>query len=118
MATHPQELARESEPSRDDQLQLYAKFFQGLANPVRLAIVEALLDGEKNVTELVEITQSPQGRVSSHLACLKWCGYVTTRQEGRRVYYQISDSRVRSLLENAHAIVADNAKRILACTRI
>ncbi|MCL6445010.1 MAG: ArsR family transcriptional regulator, partial [Alicyclobacillus sp.] len=41
---------------------MYAKFFHGLSNPTRLRIVEILLDGEKNVSQLVEATGSTQSQ--------------------------------------------------------
>lgn len=92
-----------------------AKFFRGLGDPTRLRIVELLLDGEKNVSELVELIGSPQGRISSHLSCLKWCGYVGSRSEGRYNYYYIADERIRTILELAHQMVYQNAEAILAC---
>lgn len=97
---------------------LTGKFFRALGDPTRLRILEAVMDEEKNVSELVEITGSPQGRVSSHLACLRWCGYVTTRQEGRNVYYRVTDQRVRKLIGMASQLVQDNMDRIRACTII
>lgn len=100
------------------QSELYAKFFHGLSNPTRYRITELLLEGEKSVGELVTSLKTGQSQISNQLACLKWCGYVTSRQEGKFVYYQISDDRVRQLLELARAIVADNAAHISACTRM
>ena len=97
---------------------LTAKFFRALGDPTRLRLLEAVMDEEKNVTALVEMTGSPQGRVSSHLACLRWCGYVTTRQEGRNVYYRVTDPRVRKLIEMASQLVRDNMERIRECTII
>ncbi len=93
-----------------------AKFFRALGDPTRLRILEAVMEREKNVSQLVELTGAPQGRVSSHLACLRWCGYVTTRREGRRVYYRVADPRVRRLVTLASQLVADNMQRIRQCT--
>ncbi|GGI96468.1 transcriptional regulator [Alicyclobacillus cellulosilyticus] len=98
--------------------EIHAKFFHGLANPTRLKMVELLLQGEKTVSQLVEETGASQSQVSNQLACLKWCGYVTSRQEGRFVWYKVSDERIRMLLELARAIVADHADRIRTCTRL
>lgn len=117
MATVEQMTAPFVLPSLADEV-LLAKFFRALGDPTRLAILEAVMDQEKHVTALVELTGAPQGRVSSHLACLRWCGYVTTRQEGRRVYYRVTDRRVRRLLEVARELVADNCERIRSCTII
>jgi len=101
-----------------EQLQLGAKFFRGLGDPTRLKILALLLERERHVTELVDLLQVPQGRVSSHLACLSWCGYVTTIRQGRNRYYRVADKRVRKILELAREMVADNAERLWACTRI
>jgi DNA-binding transcriptional ArsR family regulator len=97
---------------------LTAKFFRALGDPTRLRILQAVMHGEKNVSELVEITGSLQGRVSSHLACLRWCGYVTTRRDGRNVYYRVTDPRVRKLVELAAQVVRDHVERIRTCTII
>ena len=100
------------------QLQLMAKFFRGVGDPTRLKILELLLERERSVTELVDILQVPQGRVSSHLACLSWCGYVTAARQSRNRYYRVNDKRVRKILDLARDMVADNAEHIWACTRI
>lgn len=107
-------------PNREDrQWELHAKFFDGLANPTRLKIVELLLErGELNVGEIIEAVQMSQGQVSNQLACLKWCGYVASRGEGKFVYYRVTDSRIRNLINLARSIVADNAEHIRACTRM
>jgi DNA-binding transcriptional ArsR family regulator len=93
---------------------LTAKFFRGLGDPTRVKILHLLLDGDKNVGELVEMVGSPQGRVSSHLACLRWCGYVISYRDGKNVYYTLADPRVKDLLEMARLILTDNAERIIA----
>ena len=100
------------------QLQLEAKFFRGLGDPTRLKILELVLERERTVTELVEALGVPQGRVSSHLACLSWCGYVTASRKGRHRYYRAADKRVRRILALARDMVSDNAEHLWACTRI
>jgi len=92
-----------------------AKFFRGIGDPTRIKILQLLLEGDKNVGELVELLGSPQGRVSSHLACLRWCGYAVSYREGKNVYYTIADPRVKDILELGQQILADNAERVLAC---
>jgi DNA-binding transcriptional ArsR family regulator len=103
-----------TEPARQRATML-ARFFRGLDEPLRVLILELLLTGEKSVGELVEATGSPQGRVSTHLGCLRWCGYVVTRREGRKVYYRLADDRVRALLRIAQELMADHAQALLAC---
>ncbi len=99
-------------------LELSAKFFRGLGDPTRLKILELLLDGEKNVSDLVRCLGIQQGRVSNHLACLKWCGYVTTTSKGRYTVYCIADKRVKHILQLSREMVAKNAEHLWACTRI
>lgn len=108
------------EPDLTEQRQeITAKFFHGLSDLTRLRIVELLLDeGEQNVSDLVAALGQSQGRISNHLACLRWCGYVDSRREGKFVYYRVSDPRVRQLIGLAHTMIADNAAAILSCTRI
>ncbi len=92
---------------------LAAKFFRGLGDATRVKILRILLEeGDKNVTELVELLGSPQGRVSSHLACLRGCGYAMSYRKGKNVY---RDPRVRDILHLAQQILSDNAQRVLAC---
>ncbi len=100
------------------QTEIYAKFFHGLSNPTRLKIVQALLDSELNVSQLVELIGASQSQVSNQLACLKWCGYVSSRQAGKYILYRILDERVRVMVQLAKAIVADNAEHIQCCTRM
>jgi DNA-binding transcriptional ArsR family regulator len=100
------------------RLAVTAKFFHGLSDLTRLRIVELLLEGEKNVSELVSILGQPQSRVSNHLACLRWCGYVDSRREGKFVYYRVADPRVRQLVALARSVIADNAAAVLSCTRM
>jgi len=57
----------------------------------------------------------PQPMVSHHLACLRWCGFVTTRRQRRVVHYQPADPRVAAMLGLAHGLLDDHAA---ACCRI
>ncbi|TAM89332.1 transcriptional regulator [bacterium] len=108
-----------AEGARDDVADLvYAKFMSGFADPTRLRIIRYLLDGPRAVGEIVAYLGMSQSRVSNHLACLRWCGYVDTERRGRTVLYRLTDRRIRKILELATAVVADNASHIAACTRL
>jgi DNA-binding transcriptional ArsR family regulator len=91
------------------------RFFKGFTNPGRLRIIEALRRGERSVGELVRETGLPQAQVSNALTCLKWCGFVRARQEGRRIYYTIADSAVYRILELADVMVAAQATQLYSC---
>ena len=98
--------------------EILMKFFRGLADATRLRIVEALLEKERNVSELIKLMGIPQANISNHLACLKWCGYITSRKEGTSIYYQITDERVKEIVALAREIIADHAENLYSCTRI
>ncbi len=98
---------------------LVAKYFRGLGDRTRLRILELLRDeGELSVGELVERLGEPQPKVSNHLACLRWCGFIAARREHRTVYNRIADKRVLKMLDLALALLADNAEHVAACCRI
>ena len=106
-------------PAAPVETDLVAKYFRGLGEPTRLRILELLRDeGELSVGELVERLGVPQPKVSNHLACLRWCGFIEARREHRTVYNRIADKRVVKMLELAHALLADNAEHVEACCRI
>lgn len=98
--------------------ELMAKFFHGLSNPTRLKIVSALVNDKKNVSELVRELGIKQSQISNQLVCLKWCGYVSATKEGRFIYYQVTDDRIKEMVALARQIVSDNAEHISCCTRM
>jgi DNA-binding transcriptional ArsR family regulator len=102
---------------QDLSLSLKAKLFRGFADPSRLAILEALRAGEKTVSEVVETTGLSQPNTSGHLACLKDCGLVTSRQQGRSVYYGLADPRIEDVLRGVEGILSEVGARVYACTR-
>jgi len=95
-----------------------ARFFRALGDPTRLAIIRLVLVRPRSVSELIAELGVPQSRVSNHLACLRWCGFVTTERRGRQVIYSISDARLRRLLELASEMARDNHENLTATTRL
>ncbi len=95
--------------------EVLATFFQGLADPTRVRILELLAERPRTVSELQAELGLAQGRVSSHLACLRWCGYVVGTVDGRFNRYQLVDPRVRDIVVAAEAIVRDNEQRLTSC---
>jgi ArsR family transcriptional regulator, cadmium/lead-responsive transcriptional repressor len=117
MGTYPYpdvKIGRESE-----EMCLLAQFFNGFANSTRLSILLLLArQGETKVGELVNELGAPQPRVSDHLRCLAWCGYVKVRREGRNAYYSIADDRVLEMLNLGEALLRDNLEHVEACVTI
>jgi DNA-binding transcriptional ArsR family regulator len=70
-----------------------ARFFQALGDPTRLALLEELRGGARNVGALVAALGCPQPKVSRHLRALREAGLVRDRREGRNVVYVLAASR-------------------------
>ncbi|MDP8931083.1 MAG: metalloregulator ArsR/SmtB family transcription factor [Actinomycetota bacterium] len=92
-------------PGVVDEVGVAAKLFRGLADPTRLAILLALLEGEQRVTDLVARLGCSQANVSGHLACLKECGLVADRPQGRAVFYRAAHAEVIDLLGAAEGLL-------------
>ncbi|MGH2922972.1 MAG: ArsR/SmtB family transcription factor [Solirubrobacterales bacterium] len=100
------------------EAELLGKYFRVLADPTRVRILDALdADGELSVGELVELLDVAQPSISNHLACLRWCGFVTARREHRTVYNRIADRRVSRLVALARSLLEGNAEHVAACRR-
>lgn len=98
-------------------LPIKAKLFRGLADPSRLAVLEALRDGPRCVSDVVAATGLSQPNASAHLACLHDCGLVARERRGRFVYYALTDKRVVKVLEEAEAILREVGAAVFRCTR-
>ena len=106
-------------PDRPTEPELVGKYFRALGDPTRVRILALLGEhGELSVNQLVERLDQPQPKVSNHLACLRWCGFVHTRREHPTVHYRVADERVTELLALARALLADNAQHVAACRQI
>ena len=111
-----EEFAEVNVGRESEDMCLLARFFNGFANSTRLSILLLLArQGETKVGELVSELGAPQPRVSDHLRCLAWCGYVKVRREGRTAYYSVSDDRVLEMLRLGEAMLRDNLEHVEAC---
>ena len=95
-----------------------ARFFRVLGDPTRVRLIQALEGGERSVSELVVEVGQRQPRVSAHLACLRHCGFVDYRRQGREVIYRLSLGGLRTLIENAAEIMVPLSERLATCSRI
>lgn len=69
-----------------------------LSNPHRLALLDTILSGERSVDQLAEAAALSMANASQHLQHLKRAGLVTTRRNGKRIYYRAGDGPVREIL--------------------
>jgi len=95
-----------------------ARFFRVLGDPTRLKILELLTAGERTVGELVTIVSQPQPRISTHLACLRHCGFVSTERRGKEVVYRLAVNELGGVLDGAAKALTPIAERLATCTRI
>jgi ArsR family transcriptional regulator, cadmium/lead-responsive transcriptional repressor len=96
-------------------LQIKAKFYRGLGDPTRLAILETLLKGEKSVGKIVHDTKQSQSNVSNHLKCLMESGLVANHRTGKYVQYRIRDMRTKKLLKTTDQVVSKVYSDIAKC---
>ncbi len=73
---------------------LQADVCKTMANPVRMEIIYALKEGEKTVTELVEMMDLNKSNISQHLAVMKSSEMVITRREGQNIFYSIANKKI------------------------
>ncbi|HXM54703.1 MAG TPA: metalloregulator ArsR/SmtB family transcription factor [Candidatus Dormibacteraeota bacterium] len=91
--------------------------FRSLADPTRLAIVRRLAGGEARVVDLTHELELPQSTVSTHVACLRDCGLVDGRVEGRQVFYSLARPELLDLLTSAEALLAATGEQVALCPR-
>lgn len=75
----------------------------------------ALVDGEQRVKDLVDTIGGSQGNLSGHVACLKECGLVADRVEGRQTYYRAAHPEIIDLLRAAEHLLAATGELVDLC---
>lgn len=89
--------------------------FRSLADPARLAIVRHLALGDHRVVELTEHLGLAQSTVSAHLACLRDCGLVTSRPDGRASMFSLTRPELFDLLAAAERVLAATGEAVALC---
>jgi ArsR family transcriptional regulator, cadmium/lead-responsive transcriptional repressor len=95
-----------------------ARFFRVLGDPTRLKILEFLTVEERTVGELVTMVGQPQPRISTHLACLRHCRFVSSERHGKGVVYRLAFNGLKDVLDGAAEALTPIAERLATCTRI
>ena len=113
----------DSEPELDQDrvFESAAELFSILATPVRLKIISAVCQQEKNVTELLELIDTTQPNMSQHLGTLYRSGILAKRREGTQIYYRLQSERVATLCRavcNQVAIELDAVEDIESSDRL
>lgn len=105
-----------SVPDESAALTAAACLFHGFSDPSRLAIVRHLALGEHRVVDLTNHLGLAQSTVSKHLACLKDCGLVASRPEGRASMWSLNHTdTVIELLSSAERLLALTGDAVALC---
>jgi len=89
--------------------------FHSLADPKRLQIVRRLQQGEARISDLVTELGVAQSTASEHMSCLRECGLVVGRAEGRQVFYSLARPELIDLLESAEALLEATGFQVDLC---
>jgi len=100
--------------TRDD-LTAAVCLFRSLADPTRLAIVRELALGERRVVELTAHLGLAQSTVSAHLACLRDCGLVVSRPQGRASMFSVARPELFDLLAVAERVLGATGAAVRLC---
>jgi DNA-binding transcriptional ArsR family regulator len=86
-------------PLPEDLVELMARRFRALSEPIRIRLLDQLRDGELSVNELAAQLGAGQQNVSKHLSVLATAGVLARRKDGNHVYYRIVDDAVLGLCQ-------------------
>lgn len=112
----PAETIDTSVPPEPAALTAAACLFHGFSDPSRLAIVQHLAIGEHRVVDLTRHLGLAQSTVSTHLACLRDCGLVSSRPQGRASMWSLNHpDTVRELLVAAERLLAATGDAVTLC---
>jgi ArsR family transcriptional regulator len=99
---------------KDALRQFKADFFQALAHPTRIAIVEQLRDGELSAGALIERLGIEQANASQHLAVLRAKNILVNRKTGNQVFYAVRDPLVIEVLDTMRRYFHAHMSEVLA----
>ncbi|NQD36334.1 winged helix-turn-helix transcriptional regulator [Permianibacter sp. IMCC34836] len=95
-----------------------AEVFKALAEPRRLKLLNVLRDGERNVSELVQLTASTQANVSKHLSVLLQAGLILREPRGTAAYYRMANASTYQLCDIVCGQLVKQAETTLALQQL
>ena len=96
-------------------IDLKAELIHGFSNKTRLEILETIKESEKTVSEIIYAVAGNQSSISQHLACLRGCGLIERRQEGKYVYYKLRHQKVADLMDMFDEVLSEVEDNISTC---
>jgi DNA-binding transcriptional ArsR family regulator len=100
-----------------NRLEVKAKFIRGFSDKTRLQILHTIKNKELTVTQIVDELKGNQSNISQHLACLKGCGIIVGRQEGKYIYYSLRNEQINQLLHLMDIVFNQVEEEVAACDK-
>jgi ArsR family transcriptional regulator, virulence genes transcriptional regulator len=91
--------------------ELQAEISKTLANPIRLAVLHSLKNGERTVNELAETVGVSQSNLSQHLAIMRQRGIVKTRKQGVTIFYGVSNPKINQACDMVREVLLDQLRQ-------
>jgi DNA-binding transcriptional ArsR family regulator len=98
-----------------EYIDIKIKFIRGFGDKTRLLILECIKDNEKSVSQIMEEVQGSQSSISQHISCLKGCGLIVGRQDGKFIYYRLKNEQIKQLLSMFDTVLASVEENIAIC---
>ena len=112
MLEYSKEQAMSEKPRIDMAIyNLQAEISKILANPIRLAILHSLRDGEKGVNELTEILGISQSNLSQHLAIMRQGGILRTRKQGTSIFYSVTNPKINQACDTVREFLLEQLRQ-------
>lgn len=112
MLEYSKEQAMSEKPRIDMAIyNLQAEISKMLANPIRLAILHSLRDGEKGVNELTEILGISQSNLSQHLAIMRQGGILKTRKQGTSIFYSVTNPKINQACDTVREVLIEQLRQ-------
>jgi DNA-binding transcriptional ArsR family regulator len=101
-----------------NRLDIKAKFIRGFSDKTRLQILHSIKNKQLTVSQIVDELKGNQSNISQHLTCLKGCGIIVGRQEGKYVYYSLRNEQIIQLLHMMDVVFDQVEAEVAACDKI
>jgi ArsR family transcriptional regulator len=90
---------------------LHAEMCKVFSNPTRLEILNLLRDKEMSVTELIKKTKLTQANISQHLSIMKSKGIVTSKRDGKNIYYKLSNHKIIKAFDIIREVLVERLEK-------
>jgi len=108
MLEYSKEQAMADKPKIDMTIyNLQAEISKILANPIRLAILHSLRNGEKSVNELTDILGISQSNLSQHLGLMRQGAILKTRKQGTNIFYSVTNPKINQACDIVREVLLD-----------